>query len=118
MVDIFIYFIKLIYNNSLYPSNNTIKYKDNKFYIYKNNNWVEIEIKELIIQIFSKIHIIIKIHKINYESDYLEDYIEEIYKQRISYGYNIGENKHYQNILKEYYINDKSFDDHKDNMIS
>ena len=116
-IDVFIYFLNLIYNNPIYPSNKTIKYQDDKFLINKNGDWVEIKINELIQQIFSKIHTIIKINKMNYESNYLEDYDEETYKQKIIYGYKIGEDKNYQNILKEYYKNDKCFDNHGDNVI-
>jgi hypothetical protein len=116
-IDVFIYFLNLIYNNLNYPSNKTIKYQDDGFLINKNSNWEEIKINELIQQIFSKIHIIIKINKMNYESNYLEDYDEETYKQKIIYGYKIGEDKNYQNILKEYYKNNKCFDNHNDNII-
>jgi len=115
-IDVFVYFLNLIYNNTNYPSNKTIKYQDDKFLINNNSNWEEIKINELIQKIFSKIHIIIKINKINYESNYLEDYDEETYKQKIIYGYKIGEDKHYQNILKEYYKNNKCFYNHNDNI--
>jgi len=119
MIDIFTYFLKLIYNNENYICNQTIKYKEDKFYIYKNNDWNEIKINELINQIFSKIHIILKIYKINLpENMHSENYIESLYKERYNDYCKIGDNKYYKKILKEYYINDKSFDDHELNIIS
>jgi hypothetical protein len=118
MIDIFTYFLNLLYTNESYLSNNTIKYNEDKYYIYINNTWVKIEIKELINQIFSKIHIILKINKINLELNmHTEDYIEESYTEKYNKHYQIGDSKYYKKIIKQYYINNKSFDNHNLNII-
>jgi len=118
MIDMFIYFLKLLYKNENYLSNQTIKYENKDFYIYKNEEWVEIKVNELINQIFSKIHIILKVYKINLpENMHSENYIEELYKERYNDYCKIGDSKYYKKIIKEYYINDKSFDDHELNII-
>ena len=85
MIDIFIYFLKNIYKNVEQLENETIKYDNNKFYIYKNENWTEIEIKELLPQLFSKIHLIIKMYKIKLDDEnmHTEDYNIELYKKKI-----------------------------------
>jgi len=80
MIDMIIYFLKLIYNNENYKYNQTIKYKEDKFYIYKNNDWAEIKLNELINQIFSKIHILLKIHKIKLPEKYA---FRELYRRII-----------------------------------
>jgi len=116
MIDIFTYFLELIYNTQ--ENNKTIKYDNNQFFIYSEDQWKEIEIKELIINIFSKIWLILKIYKINLtENDHMEDYIEDTYKEKITYGYQIGENKYYKKILIQYFINSKSFDNHIENIV-
>jgi len=118
MIDIFIYFLKLIYNNENYIHNQTIKYENEVFYIYKNEKWVEISVNELINQIFSKIHIILKIYKINLpENIHSENYIETLYKERYNDYCKIGDSKYYKKIIKEYYLNKTIFDDHNNNIV-
>jgi hypothetical protein len=119
MIDIFTYFLKLIYKNPLQLCNQTIKYELEEFYIYKNKEWCKISINELINKIFSKIHIILKIYKINLpENMHSEDYIELLYKEKYSEYCKIGDSKYYKKIIKQYYKNDKSFINHESNIIN
>jgi len=46
-----------------------------------------------------------------------ENYIEELYKDRYNDYCKIGDSKYYKKILKQYYINDKLFDDHSLNIV-
>jgi len=118
MIDMFTYFLKLLYKNPNHLYNQTIKYELEQFYIHNNNEWNVIIINELINKIFSKIHIILKIHKINLpENMHSEDYIETLYKEKYNDYCRIGDSKYYKKIIKQYYINENSFIDHSKNII-
>jgi len=118
MIDMFVYFLKLIYNNNDQISNKTIDYVEDKFLIYNNKKWTEIKSKNLVNQIFSKIHQILKMNKIKLtEGVYTEDYVIESFKEKYTMHYTVGDVKKYGKILKEYYLDNHTFDDHEKNMI-
>jgi len=118
MIDMFIYFLRIIYNNDEQISNKTIQYKEYKFYVYRNDRWDVIKSKDLVNQIFTKIHLILKLNKIKLtEGVYTEDYVIESFKEKYTIHYTIGDVKKYSKILIEYYKDNNAFDDHDKNII-
>jgi len=118
MIDMFIYFLRLIYNNDEQISNKTIYFKEGKFSIYKDNKWVVIKSKDLVNQIFTKIHLILKLNKIKLtDGVYTEDYCIESFKEKYTIHYTVGDVKKYSKILIEYYTNNNAFNDHEKNII-
>jgi len=119
MIDMFIYFLRIIYNNDEQMCNKTIQYKEDKFYIYRNGGWVVIKSKDLVNQIFTKIHLILKLNKIKLiEGVYTEDYVIETFKEKYTIHYTIGDVKKYSKILIEYFKDNNAFVDHEKHIIS
>ena len=118
MIDMFIYFLRIIYNNDEQICNKTIQYKEDKFYIYRNSGWVVMKSKDLVNQIFTKIHLILKLNKIKLiEGVYTEDYCIETFKEKYTIHYTIGDVKKYSKILIEYFKDNHIFDDHEKHII-
>jgi hypothetical protein len=114
-INLFLYFIKLIYNNYLYPKNKTIKYDNNLFYYHINNNWIEIDNKELIIKIFKKIHKIFNNNIILENNIYYYNYINDF--SDLKYGKNKVIVYDYIDIIIQYYKRKDSFNNHNNNII-
>jgi hypothetical protein len=135
-IDIFKYFIELIYKNELIPENTTIKYDNNnkKIYYYKNTEWCILEsekmneILKIIIENIGKIIIKYKIIKnedmIWYLTEYIGDDYDNIKDNKIdkTNGYIIYNSTPmisdiYKKILRIILKNKEAFKNHKDNKI-
>jgi hypothetical protein len=135
-IDIFKYFIELIYKNELIPENTTIKYnkEENIIYYYKNKEWCVLEnekmneILKAIVENIGKMIIKYKIIKnedmVWYLTEYIGDDYDDIKDNKIdkTNGYIIYNSTPtisdiYKKTLKIILKNNEAFNDHKKNII-
>jgi C2H2 type zinc finger protein len=135
-IDIFKYFIELIYKNELIPENTTIKYDNNnkKIYYYKNKEWHKLEsekmndILKVIVENIGRVIIKYKIIRnedmIWYLTEYIGDDYEDVKDDKIdkTNGYIIYNSTP---MISEIYIktlriilkNNEAFKEHNKNII-
>ena len=109
-IDIFTYFLNTIYSNN---SNRNMRFINNKIEIYNGENWIESEMNKIVGNTFNNIWSLLRINKVNIdETIHTEDYNEESYKDKVSMGYKIEENKHYGKILLGYIKGEYTYPEH------
>ena len=112
-IDIFTYFLNTIYNNK---ENRNIIIKEDKLYINTEDGWVETEMNIILGNIFSNIWSLLRQNKVCIEETiHTEDYNEESYKDKVSMGYKIEDDKHYIGILREYIREEYTYPEHVKN---